>query len=167
MKNIWTQHLKRPEAQAHKRQASFSMMLHALTKEKRISENRSKSDIIIANYEEDVKDDFNDVNLVSSEHNVDDTVFEEAIEISRWTAKSQKGYEMNSDEYDDDYVQLLRHPDGQFTMKYYVTGDDVFEMAVSSEEESLTIIAEDNATTSQLYPENPELQWSKNKTNLI
>jgi len=55
----------------------------------------------------------------------------------------------------------LKYPDGHLLMKYYVTGEDDFEMQIQSEEEALSIIAEDNTTTSQLYPGRPELQWSK------
>lgn len=168
MENIWTQHLKRPEAQGRSRHASFTTMLHTLAKETGISEDPSKNKVIVSSNSRPVKDIADELNDSNTTQDMKiESTSNEAIEIAKWTAKSQKGYEVNSDEYGDDYVLLLKYQNGQFVMKYSVIGDDIFEMKVASEEEAAIVIAEDNATTSQLYPDNPELQWSKNKTILI
>lgn len=162
MNNIWTQHLKRPASHCHKRHASFTRMLHTLVKEKNTSDKLSSNE----NVHSDRSDSIMSTNA-DTDYFCTSSVQEimpnssEPIELSRWTAKSQRGYEMNSNEYDDDYVQLLKYPDGHLSMKYYVTGEDDFEMEIQSEEEALNIIAEDNTTTSQLYPGRPELQWSE------
>lgn len=162
MENIWTQHLKRPEAHGRSRHASFTRMLHTLAKENKTSDKLSSNKNVHSDRSEPIMSNNVDTDYFCTT-NIQEVIpnSSEPIELSRWTAKSQRGYELNSNEYDDDYVQILKYPDGHLSMKYHVTGEDDFEMKIQSEEESLSIIAEDNTTTSQLYPGRHELQWSK------
>lgn len=78
-----------------------------------------------------------------------------------WTAKSQKGHELGFDSLIPDYVRLLMTEDGRLVLRYDVAGESTFEMPVQSENEAIQIIWEDNKTTEQLYPDNPELKWIK------
>jgi hypothetical protein len=169
MENIWTQHLKKSEANGHGRHASFTMMLHSLVKEKSIPEQAKMSEEHFTHEISPAKNDDVEISQLVTTQNLEvQSDFATKInEVARWTAKSQRGYELETDEFEVDYVQLLKYPDGQLILKYNVTGDDIFEMKVASEEEAVDMITEDNATTSQLYPNNPELQWHKNNANLI
>ncbi len=82
-------------------------------------------------------------------------------ELCRWTAKSQSEYETGVDAPEEDHVQLLASEDGQLTLRYNVTGEEVFEIEVGSLEEAEDVIYEDNMTTARLYPDILDLQWSK------
>lgn len=133
MKNIWTRHLKRSNTEDSDKGTRFTKMLHSLV---RTGVNTDDNEIIKASY------------VAETELNV-------------WAAKSQKGHEIGLESLSQDHVRLLMAEDGRLFLRYDVAGESPFEITVKSENEAMQIIEEDNATTEQLYPQNPELKWIK------
>ena len=173
MKNIWIQHLEKQRFEESTQGSSFVRMLHSLARlddeyvvkaavSKPFAEkNRQYS---LEKIQEELAFDYpvnDDSENVKDNASVECEAKDSTAEICRWTAKSQRGYETEMDSYEDDYVQLLRLETGQLVLMYNVAGEDDFEIEVGSTEEADKLILEDNHTTSELYPENPELQWHK------
>jgi len=166
MKNLWTQHLKKAVPLKGERGASFVNTLHSLARDggkgmsghcHRIDgSQRSKSK---ASY----TDDLSITALASCSQSPSDRALSEnaCTELCRWTAKSQSGHERGVDAPEEDHVQLLTSESGQLTLRYNVTGEEVFEIEVGSLEEAENVIYEDNMTTARLYPDISDLQWSK------
>jgi|GEM_PF-1815004 len=169
MKNIWVRHLEKKKFRNNTEGSSFVEMLHSLAKLDDGSESgvSEYSDAKTRKYSlEDIREELAYDIQAEEEPAIEDEVIpdnnqNQLTEICRWTAKSQRGYETGIDTYDDDYVRLLQLQNGQLVLRYNVAGEDTFEMEVGSIEEADNLIMEDNMTTSELYPENPELQWSK------
>ncbi|MDW7731909.1 MAG: hypothetical protein SCH66_05715 [Methanolobus sp.] len=173
MKNIWIQHLEKQRSRDIAQSSSFVEMLHSLAKlddEYEVKAIGTKSlaekdrQYSLKSIQEELAFDSpndNDIETVIEAASVDYEVEDVTMEICRWTAKSQQGYETGINSYEDDYVRLLQLQNGQLVLRYNVAGEDTFEMEVGSTEEAESLILEDNLTTSELYPDNPELQWSK------
>jgi hypothetical protein len=85
----------------------------------------------------------------------------EETELIVWEAKSQKAHELCLESLSKDYVRLFMAKDGKLSLRYDVAGEGPFEINVRSRDEAAKIIDEDNMTTEQLYPDNPELKWIK------
>jgi hypothetical protein len=145
MKNIWTQHLERSDNDDRNGESTFSQMLHSLVR----IENGS--------YLQATSTDTPGIGNITDET----ALYKAETEIQIWEADSHKGYELGIDSLKKDSVKLIMAEDGQLILRYNVAGETPFEMAVKSEDDALNIIAEDNATTEQLYPANPELKWIK------
>ena len=172
MKNIWTQHLERSNTKDSDKGITFTRMLHSLVRtgintddtasttlfvSRDITSNDSSYPVEncrdIASVKEDEKTVLNTGGIKAS--------YVAETEIIVWTAKSQRGHELGLDSLSTDHVRLLMAEDGRFFLRYDVAGESPFEMTVKSENEAMQIIDEDNMTTEQLYPENPELKWIK------
>ncbi|MDK2825849.1 MAG: hypothetical protein PWQ63_1124 [Methanolobus sp.] len=145
MKNIWTQHLERSNNDDRNRENTFSQMLHSLVK------NENEDYLQVASTE--TPDSGNRTYKLA--------LSKTETEIKTWVAESHKGYELGMDSLKKDSVRLILSEDGRLILRYDVAGETPFEMAVKSEEEAQNIIDEDNETTEQLYPDNPELKWIK------
>ncbi|TGC10715.1 hypothetical protein [Methanolobus halotolerans] len=173
MKNIWIQHLEKQRSRDSTRGSSFVEMLHSLARlddgcevksvKPKHSGNKNRQYSLKKIREELAFDSLAESDTENTEERIPaGCKAEEMItEICRWTAKSQMGYETGIDSYEDDYVRLLRLQNGQLVLRYNVAGEDTFEIEVGSTEEADNLISEDNMTTSELYPANPELQWNK------
>ncbi|MBN2110999.1 MAG: hypothetical protein JW705_07955 [Methanosarcinaceae archaeon] len=173
MKNIWIQHLEKHDSEENLQDPSFVEMLHSLVRMENEDDVRtvvSKS-AACKNTQYGLKDgrEYPEFNAPLKEDTIkgkedasdDCKVMGAGTEICMWTAKSQQGYEMGMDSYDDDHVRLVRSQNGKLVLMYNVAGEDNFEIGVNSTEEADRLILEDNMTTLELYPDNPELQWSK------
>ncbi len=169
MKNIWTQHLERSNREDQNRRTEFTRMLHSLVKMDNNSENTDGTTLMLSGSSSSTDLSFsveNNMNIQTEEMDQSNETKSEAIsatetELGIWTAKSQKGHELGLESLDKDYVKLLMTKNGKLFLRYDVVGESPFEMTVRSEEEALQIIKEDNETTEQLYPDNPELKWIK------
>lgn len=178
MTNIWIRHLEKTAPEEQGRGASFVKMLHSLTR----SSGTGKKKLGVKGHPQGRKGAASGVSVSLSAayaeeqpHTTETNVpaHESQLpawcageqgrctELCKWTARSQHGYETGTDIPEEDYVQLLRLESGDLMLRYNVTGEDVFETTVTSPEEAESLILEDNMTTSRLYPENPEFQWSK------
>ncbi|WP_406656700.1 hypothetical protein V7O62_12680 [Methanolobus sp. ZRKC2] len=172
MKNIWIQHLEKQASEESTQDSSFVKMLHSLA---RLDDEYEMKSVIkspggnnrqysLKTIQEELAFDdpvHEDIGTLNEAASVECKATEMTTEICRWTAKSQRGYEMGIDSFEDDHVRLLQLQNGQLMLMYNVAGEDDFEVEVSSAEEADELIIEDNLTTSELYPENPELQWHK------
>ncbi|WP_406671217.1 hypothetical protein V7O67_05895 [Methanolobus sp. ZRKC4] len=172
MKNIWTQHLERSNTEDSDKGTRFTKMLHSLVRtgvntddsvatKLFFSGNITSNDLSYSIVDDmditPVKEDkINGLNngLIKASYVAE-------TELNVWAAKSQKGHEIGLESLSHDHVRLLMAEDGRLFLRYDVAGETPFEMTVKSENEAMQIIEEDNATTEQLYPENPELQWHK------
>lgn len=173
MKNIWIQHLEKQRSQDGTQGSSFVEMLHSLARLDYEYEVKAIGTISLAekdrqytlkSIQEEIAFDIqsgNDCETLGKDASAEDEITEVCTEICRWTAKSQQRYETGTDPCEDDYVRLLQLPGGQLVLRYNVAGEGTFEMEVGSTEEADNLILEDNLTTSELYPANPEMQWSK------
>ncbi|KXS42609.1 MAG: hypothetical protein AWU59_1548 [Methanolobus sp. T82-4] len=171
MKNKWIQHLEKKKSRNNTEGSSFVEMLHSLAKLDDGSESESGasgySGAKTRKYSlEDIQQELACDIRTEKDPAIEDEVIpdnnqSQLTEICRWTARSQRAYETGIDTYEDDYVRLLQLHNGQLVLRYNVAGEDTFEMDVGSIEEADSLIMEDNMTTSELYPGNPELQWSK------
>lgn len=172
MKNIWTQHLERSNIEDSDKGTRFTKMLHSLARTNTtsddsratklfFSENSASSDPSYSiRHDMDItpvkEDKINGLN-----NGVTKTSYVAETELNVWAAKSQKGHEIGLKSLSQDHVRLLMAEDGRLFLRYDVAGESSFEMTVKSENEAMQIIEEDNATTEQLYPQNPELKWIK------
>lgn len=179
MKNLWIKHLEKTALEEQERGASFVKMLHSLTRdggtEKRNlsikgrpqGTNGIASGMNVSLSMACAKEQSQATEVSVPAHGSQPSAGwhageqDQCTELCKWTARSQHGYETCADVPEEDYVQLLRLGSGGLMLRYNVTGEDVFETAVASPEEAESLIMEDNMTTARLYPENPELQWSK------
>ncbi|MFP4654446.1 MAG: hypothetical protein ACLFMM_02020 [Methanohalobium sp.] len=81
----------------------------------------------------------------------------------KWSSKSHLGHELQVDTYPDDVVRLIKTNDGSLCLRYSIVSEEVDDIIVNSVEEAESIIEEDNITTEEIYPDNPELKWIKTK----
>ncbi len=170
MKNIWTQHLEKSNDDYQDKGDEFTQMLHYLVRTGNDTDAIEGETLIISG-----NSDFTEISFTDEDENDVATVTEDTknkgkadandpeIEIFVWKAESQKGYELGNKSLGKDYVKLLMAENGRLFLRYDVVGENSFEMNVGSEYEALEIIQEDNLTTGQLYPGNPELKWIKIK----
>ncbi|WP_340818903.1 hypothetical protein [Methanolobus sp. WCC4] len=172
MKNIWTQHLERSADNDRSRNTTFPGMLHSLVKNSVEADATAGTtlflpdDVSCKEIPYPVRDNAGNEALTEETTPVlnDDGVdvsYAAETELAVWTAKSQKGYELGLTSCDEDSVKLLMSEGGRLFLRYDVAGESPFEMNVRSEEEAEQIIEEDNSTTEQLYPSEPELKWIK------
>jgi hypothetical protein len=145
MKNIWTQHIERSDTDGRDRETTFSQRFHSLV--------RTENDDYLQADSMDTSGSRNSPDNMG--------VNKTETEVCIWTAESHKGYELGIDSLKQDSVRLIMTGGGRCFLRYDVAGESPFEMAVRSEDEAIEIIEEDNATTEQLYPDNPELKWIK------
>lgn len=173
MKNIWTQHLERSSPEERDKETTFTRMLHSLVKaeaedsgsvestlllsENMISEEPSYSYEENGNVDTDIQ---NEQPVLLGNEGIDASFASETV-VTSWAAESQKNHELGSQFFEKDYVKLLMTEGGRLFLRYEVAGENPFEMKVDSEDEATEIIDEDNSTTEQLYPDNPELKWIK------
>ncbi|WMW22348.1 hypothetical protein RE476_00585 [Methanolobus mangrovi] len=171
MKNIWTQHLERSGTKDSDKGIAFTEMLHSLVRTGINTDNPASTTFFLSgnitsnDLSYSLKEGKNIASVKKDRKPVLSggikTSYPAETEIVVWTAKSQKGYELGLESLSKDYVRLLMAEDGHFFLRYDVAGESPFEMTVKSENEAMQIIEEDNLTTEQLYPENPELKWIK------
>jgi hypothetical protein len=166
MKNLWTQHLKKAVPLKGERGTSFVNTLHSLAGDggKGMSGHCHRID---GSQRSKSKVSYTDDGSITARTSCSQSPVDRALsrnactELCRWTAKSQSGHEMGVDAPEEDHVQLLTSESGQLTLRYNVTGEDVFEIEVGSLEEAENVIYEDNMTTARLYPDISDFQWSK------
>jgi hypothetical protein len=182
MKNQWIQHLEKALPEKRERGTSFVKMLHVLARDggkgkeshlhrknsshrsmSKFSEKKERHTTVCT---EDHPENVTVTSTVPAHGSISpvDTPLREdgaQVELCRWIAESQLGPESGIAALGEDFVQLLSSVNGQLLLSYNVTGEDVFEIVVSSVEEAEKVISEDNMTTAMLYPGNPEYQWSK------
>lgn len=178
MKNLWIKHLEKAAPDEQERGASFVKMLHSLTRDggteksnlsinkRPQGRNGTVSGMRVSLSATCAEEQLHATEATAQAHESQLPAWcagEQGLctELCKWTARSQHGYETGTNVLEEDYVQLLRLEGGDLMLRYNVTGEDVFETAVASPEEAESLIMEDNMTTARLYPENPELQWSK------
>lgn len=172
MTNIWTQHLEKTNSSKRYRELSFTGMLHSLVKAELKSgydegqmfiiqnEGSSAGFPYIAEQEMDIVSRDSSREFTWPENDIANDNFAEK-RVAAWEAKSQRGHELGISSQDKDNVRLLMAEGGRLFLRYEVAGENPFEMNVRSEDEAMQIIDEDNQTTGQLYPDNPELKWIK------
>lgn len=153
MSNIWTKFIHKKDTDDKNKDNSFLDELerfignstnhnHNFKKEDKFSELEKDE-----NYSEDG---------YSQESNKD-------IEIIKWSSKSHYGHELQDETYPDDVVRLVKTPDDCLYLKYSIVSEEVDDVPVESVEEAVSIIEEDNNTTEEVYPDNPELKWTNIK----
>lgn len=176
MKNIWTQHLERSNTDDRDRDTTFTRMLHSLVKSGAdedystgatlfLSGDMSSGEMSYSLENNVTADSDKEENRTVLDNDGVDASYNAETEVAVWTAKSQRGHELGLETCNKDSVRLIMTESGRLFLRYDVAGEETFEMSVRSEEEASQIIEEDNATTGQLYPDNPELKWIK--INLI
>lgn len=171
MKNIWTQHLERSSPEDRDKDTTFTRMLHSLVRTGTNTDDFAGTTMILSDISSgDLSYSFEDKKNTDQEiHNGQifqnndgiDTSYAAETEIASWAAESQKGHELGIQSFGKDHVKLLLTESGRLVLRYEVAGESSFEMNVNSEDEACEIIEEDNATTEQLYPDNPQLKWIK------
>ncbi|MDN5310804.1 MAG: hypothetical protein PWP14_2198 [Methanolobus sp.] len=183
MTNLWIRHLEKTAPEEQERGASFVKMLHSLAREdgsekghltlkrrklqgrnSRTSGLRKQQFEPACTEEQPLETITADPASVRGDQPPADQCTgmpDGCTELCIWTARSQQGCGTVTDVSQEDHVQLLMLGSGELMLRYNVTGEDVFETTVTSPEEAESLIREDNMTTSRLYPENPEFQWSK------
>ncbi len=182
MKNQWTRHLKKvdPTERAHK--TSFISMLYALAKEgeknkeqllpgvhkdSANTEERTGSDMLLPVKNLPTRTITSKTNsskaLTEKRNSVKEMNGVDYVELCRWTAGSQ----VNEDEvtHERDHVVLLGSNNDQFVLRYHVAGEETFDVEVDSPDEAEWMIQEDNLTTAQLFPDEPNMQWVKETLN--
>ncbi len=172
MTNIWTQHLERSNTEDSDKGTRFTKMLHSLVRTGANTDDSVSSKLLFSrnttsnDLSYSIVDDV-DINPVEEDkitglnNGVIKASYVAETELNVWTAKSQKGHEIGLESLKQDHVRLLMAEEGRLFLRYEVRGESPFEMTVKSESEAIQIIEEDNATTEQLYPQNPELKWIK------
>lgn len=182
MKNQWTRHLKKvnPIERAHK--TSFISMLYALAKEGEKKQEQllpgvhkesantgewTGSDmlLLVKNLPtRTITSKTKSANTLAEKRNsVQEINGVEYVELCRWTAGSQ--VMENEVPHERDHVVLIGSNNGQFVLRYHVAGEEAFEVEVDSPEEAEWMIQEDNLTTEQLFPDEPNMQWVKEPLN--
>ncbi|MBP1908894.1 hypothetical protein [Methanolobus bombayensis] len=146
MKNIWTYHLEKSNANDNDGDSTFSQMLHSFVRTG--NDEKMHTGISMGISQKNKNTGNIDVNKAETQ-------------LCTWMAESHEAYELGIDSSKRDSVRLIMAEDGGLSLRYDVAGETPFEMSVRSEEEAMDIIEEDNATTEQLYPDNPELKWIK------
>lgn len=170
MKNIWTQHLER--SADDRENTTFTKMLRSLVKNGVDTDKNAgttlflSGDVSLGEMSYSVKNTVSDKLVKEEEMTIlneegVDVSYAAETDITVWTARSQKGHELGLETCNEDSVRLLMSEGGRLFLRYDVAGESPFEMNVSSEDEAEQMIEEDNATTEQLYPFNPELKWIK------
>jgi hypothetical protein len=145
MSNIWTKFIHKKNTDDKNKDNSFLDELERFIENSTYhNQNFKKKD---ENYSED---------RYSQEPNKD-------IEIIKWSSKSHYGHELQDETYPDDAVRLVKTTDGCLYLKYSIVPEEVDDVPVESVEEAVSIIEEDNNTTEEVYPGNPELKWTKIK----
>ncbi|MHC1575756.1 MAG: hypothetical protein ACXQTE_00230 [Methanosarcinaceae archaeon] len=87
--------------------------------------------------------------------------------LDHWECKSHGDDEIELDNDLRDVVSLIEFNDGTLVLKYELYVDEDITIPVDSIEEAMSIIEEDNATTEELYPGNPDIKWKNGSGTVV
>ncbi|WP_292486883.1 hypothetical protein [Methanohalobium sp.] len=153
MSNIWTKFIHKKNTDDINKDNSFLDELERFIGNITNHNHNIKKEDDLSELEKD--DNYSEVGY-SQEPNGD-------IEIIKWSSKSHYGHDIQDETYPDDVVKLVKTQDVCLYLKYSIVSEEVDDVPVESVEEAVSIIEEDNNTTEDMYPDNPELKWTKIK----